>query len=209
LKSLTATFAAAFLALSIAGTAHADERKMDALRERVSVLPEALGLQNTNRREFLCLSLAIYFEARGEPALGKAAVAHVVYNRSLIRSFPETICGVVWQRGQFGWAPRPINTLVPHDPVAWLESQRIAYAIYKHPENDPTGGATYFYGTHEHRPKWANKANHVWKSGGHVFCAMPGTKRTADIVLAKNDNVMLEKVSVNVDPIGDIIEKQN
>jgi spore germination cell wall hydrolase CwlJ-like protein len=42
-----------------------------------------------------CLALTIYFEARGEPDLGKQAVAHVVMNRSHNGRFPRRICDVV------------------------------------------------------------------------------------------------------------------
>lgn len=198
MKALTATCAAVVLALSsIAGTAKADEWKMDALSHQVSVLPEALGLQDTDRREFLCLALAIYHEARGEPTTGKEAVAHVVYNRTQSRAFPATICGVVWQKGQFGWTPRPVGSLVPRDPEAWLEAQRIAYGVIKHRGSDPTRGATYFYGAHErHKPRWAYKAEFASRLGGHIFCSVPGLRRTTEVIQQAAQDV-----------IGDLIEK--
>ncbi len=38
-----------------------------------------------------CLALNIYFEARGEPELGKHAVGHVVMNRVSDAKFPDRI----------------------------------------------------------------------------------------------------------------------
>src|SRR5262249_33670370 len=53
--------------------------------------------------EVECLALTVYHEARGEPELGKEAVAHVVVNRSHDPRFPLRLCDVVWQdRGPLG-----------------------------------------------------------------------------------------------------------
>lgn len=180
MKPLTATFAAVVLALMsmiFAGTANANEWKMGALSRQVTILPEALGLQNTDRREFICLALAIYHEARGEKTrTGREAVAHVVYNRTGSRAFPDSICGVVWDKGQFGWTTRPVGSLYPREPAAWLDSQRVAIAVLKG-GRDPTNGATYFYGVNERKPTWAYKAIRTWRHGNHVFVSLPGTLR--------------------------------
>jgi hypothetical protein len=38
-----------------------------------------------------------------EDALGQAAVAYVMLNRVRSPDYPDTICGVVWQKGQGSW----------------------------------------------------------------------------------------------------------
>ena len=43
----------------------------------------------------------VYGEARGEPYAGQVAVAAVVLNRVKSSSFPNTIAGVIYQRGAF------------------------------------------------------------------------------------------------------------
>lgn len=48
-----------------------------------------------------CMTQALYHEARGEPERGIFAVASVIMNRTLEGNFPDDICGVVKQRGQF------------------------------------------------------------------------------------------------------------
>ena len=48
-------------------------------------------------KEQKCLANAIYFEARGESLRGQAAVAQVVLNRVRNPTYPNTICGVVYQ----------------------------------------------------------------------------------------------------------------
>ena len=50
--------------------------------------------------EYLLANL-IYCEAGGEPYAGKVAVGAVVINRVLSGVFPDTLSGVVYQRGQF------------------------------------------------------------------------------------------------------------
>lgn len=46
-----------------------------------------------------CLAQNIYHEARGEPMVGKVAVAHVVLNRAADRRWPARICSVIKQGG--------------------------------------------------------------------------------------------------------------
>jgi hypothetical protein len=48
-------------------------------------------------RDIDCLTAAVYYEARGEPGAGQAAVAQVVLNRVRNPAFPKSVCGVVYQ----------------------------------------------------------------------------------------------------------------
>jgi spore germination cell wall hydrolase CwlJ-like protein len=65
--------------------------------------PEQQGSTDLSEDELGCLVANIYHEARGEDALGQAAVAHVTLNRVRSPSYSDTVCGVVWQPGQFSW----------------------------------------------------------------------------------------------------------
>lgn len=47
--------------------------------------------------EHRCLSEALYYEARGEGAVGQRAVAEVIFNRLRQRTYPHSICGIVYQ----------------------------------------------------------------------------------------------------------------
>lgn len=47
------------------------------------------------------MAAIVYHEARGECPAGQRMVAEVVLNRVLSDKFPDTISGVVYQRGQF------------------------------------------------------------------------------------------------------------
>ena len=54
-------------------------------------------------RSLACLAEAVYYEARGEPTQGRAAVADVVLNRAESGQFPETPCAVVADGCQFSY----------------------------------------------------------------------------------------------------------
>lgn len=86
----------------------------------------------------LCLSLNVYFEARGEPLPGQMAVAHVTINRSKQNS--TTVCHEVFKRKQFSWTSRSYR--VPKGPD-WESAQQVARMALRSTDN--TKGATFFF----------------------------------------------------------------
>ena len=59
------------------------------------------GSSSTNSNDLNLLARLIYGEARGEPYTGQVAVGAVVLNRVRNSSFPNTVSGVIYQRGAF------------------------------------------------------------------------------------------------------------
>jgi spore germination cell wall hydrolase CwlJ-like protein len=57
----------------------------------------------TYQQKVRCLSEVVYQEARGESYRGQLAVAQTVLNRAKSVHFPNTVCGVVFQKNQFSW----------------------------------------------------------------------------------------------------------
>jgi spore germination cell wall hydrolase CwlJ-like protein len=57
----------------------------------------------TYEKRVKCLAEAVYREARGETYRGQLAVAQTVINRVKSSRFPNDLCKVVFQRGQFSW----------------------------------------------------------------------------------------------------------
>ena len=118
-----------------------------------------------------CLTKAIYFESRGEPIKGQAAVAEVVLNRVDAPQFPKTICGVVNQRGggscQFSFIcdGRPDSVA---DRNAWAMAQKIASAFLEGAPRDLTQGATYFHAAGA-RSGWTAGFAKTARIGQHVF----------------------------------------
>lgn len=71
----------------------------------------------------LCLSLVIFFEARGEPIEGQKAVAQVVINRSIKNK--TTICEEVYKHNQFSWTKKKYKIPSTTDKT-WLHVVEIA-----------------------------------------------------------------------------------
>lgn len=88
----------------------------------------------------MCMALAIYMEARGEPIESKIAVAAVTLNRTKDKDYPSTICGVVNQSGQYTWNKK----VKIREPKAYKESKRIAYLYLNNKLYNPIGHRIYF-----------------------------------------------------------------
>ena len=80
-----------------------------ALGISLSAASEALSYHES---EIYTLARLVHAEARGEPYLGKVAVAAVVLNRVRSASFPNTISGVIYQADQ----PDPGQRFPPRRP---------------------------------------------------------------------------------------------
>jgi len=106
----------------------------------------ALGLNLTgsvsaaayNESETYLLGRLVHGEARGEPYVGKVAVAAVVLNRVRSSSFPNTIAGVIYQAGAFDAVADGQINLTPDEDS--LRAARDALNGW-----DPTGGCLYYY----------------------------------------------------------------
>lgn len=111
-----------------------------------------------------CLAKNIYHEARGEPLAGKLAVAKVTINRVESAQFADTICGVVYEKGQFSWtANRKLKVL---DKQAWQESLNIARDAVYNGLDEIRLSALYFHSV-SIKPKWTKKR--ITKIGNHIF----------------------------------------
>lgn len=150
-----------------------------ALAERgVAVDPRIARLPPAVRRSLLCVAMAVFMEARGEPALGQAAVAWVTRTRSAERDL--TPCDTVFELNQYTWTSYPIRRIVAAiaaSPDGFLETQDVAWRVMVDAEPDPTFGANHFWG---HRamprpPTWARMAVSGSRRviGGHTFIRIP------------------------------------
>lgn len=92
----------------------------------------------------LCLSIAIFQEARGEPEKGQYMVAEVVHNRTKHPNYPNDYCSVIKQKNQFSFYKNS-NSLKPprYEMEAWEKSVAVARSFSKNKTNY-TKGAVYF-----------------------------------------------------------------
>ena len=129
---------------------------------------------NFEDRDYLIRTVA--FEAPNEPAIGEAAVAHVVLNRKKSGRWGHEIKRIVTQPWQFEpWMTRrrDIENLSPDDP-RYRKAARIADAVLDGDIPDPTSGATHFLNETNVRqrrggslPRWAQEEGLV--IGRHTF----------------------------------------
>ncbi|MBT5344351.1 MAG: cell wall hydrolase, partial [Acidiferrobacteraceae bacterium] len=116
-----------------------------------------------------CLALNIYHEARGESHDGQVAVAAVTLNQMHSASYPDTVCGVVWQPHQFSWARQRVHH-TRRNPLAWASVPAVAERAYAAPWQLPLKRATHFH-AREARPYWASSLRLVDEIGNHLFYA--------------------------------------
>ena len=127
----------------------------------------------TGGADWLCLSEALYFEARGESVKGQVAVAEVILNRVKSRKFPNSVCGVVNQgtgkrnRCQFSYTCDG-NPEVVHEPAAYRNVGKIARALLDGAPRNLTVGATYYH-NHTVRPRWSRVFTRTASIDGHYF----------------------------------------
>ena len=123
----------------------------------------AAPTQGVNRKsdEYL-LARTIHGEARGEPYVGKVAVAAVVLNRTRSSSFPNTIAGVVYQPLAFtAVADGQINLTPNKDSI---KAARDALNGW-----DPTYGCLYYWNPATATSKWIWSRKVKLKIGKHWF----------------------------------------
>ncbi|SDE12365.1 Cell Wall Hydrolase [Paracoccus isoporae] len=111
-----------------------------------------------------CLTEALYFEARGEGRSGQRAVAEVILNRVDSGAFPNSVCGVVYQRGQFSYK----KGLRMANAAAAARARQIAADALAGAPRALTDGATYFHTTAV-RPSWSKRFTRTTKIGAHIF----------------------------------------
>lgn len=117
----------------------------------------------TSSNDTTLLAMVINGEARGESYEGQVAVGAVVLNRVRHSSFPNTIAGVIYQKGAFtavddGQINKAINQ-------SCFNAARDALNGW-----DPTGGAIYYYNPATATNSWIWSRPVIKRIGKHVFC---------------------------------------
>ena len=110
------------------------------------------------------LARLISAEARGEPYQGQVAVGAVVLNRMDHPSFPNTLSGVIYQRGAFTC----LSDGQFDQPIADSAYQAARDALNG---ADPTGGAIYYFNPATATSKWIWSRPVLLIIGKHRFCS--------------------------------------
>ena len=115
-----------------------------------------------NESESYLLGRLVHGEARGEPYIGKVAVAAVVLNRVRSPLFPNTIAGVIYQAGAFDAVADGQINLTPDEDS--LRAARDALAGW-----DPSGGCLYYYNPVTSTNEWIWTRQVQLSIGKHNF----------------------------------------
>jgi spore germination cell wall hydrolase CwlJ-like protein len=118
-------------------------------------------------RELECLATGIYFESKSEPLAGQLAVGRVIANRAASGGrFPNTYCGVLFQRGQFSFVHGHSLPSVAHSNRQWQTAVAIAKIVDQRLEDSSVGNALFFHARYV-SPGWGLKR--VASIGNHIF----------------------------------------
>ncbi len=109
------------------------------------------------------LAKAIHAEARGEPYTGQVAVGAVILNRVKSSSFPNTIAGVIYQKGAFTAVDDGQINLTPNETS--LRAAQDALNGW-----DPTYGCIYYFNPATATSSWIWSRKQVTTIGKHIFC---------------------------------------
>ena len=125
-------------------------------------LTGSVSAASYNESETYLLGRLVHGEARGEPYVGKVAVAAVVLNRVKSPSFPNTISGVIYQSGAFDAVSDGQINLTPDEDS--LRAARDALNGW-----DPTGGCLYYYNPKTAVDGWIRTRTVKTVIGNHSF----------------------------------------
>lgn len=158
-------------------------------------LAEQTRTRAMRMRERVCMALALYHEARGEPLAGQVAVALTILNRVASPVYPSSVCKVVFQgplvAGKAGRRACQFsftcddNLLMPRNPEVFLRLFRLGKRIMDIIGHDPGRAASaenarllklmsrFANVTHFHRydirPSWSRRMRRISRIGRHVF----------------------------------------
>ena len=131
---------------------------------KIGLSSSSTGTSGYSSSDYYLLARLISAEARGEPYSGQVAVGAVVLNRTEHPSFPDTIAGVIYQKGAFSC----LDDGQFNKPVA-----DSAYSAARDALNgyDPSGGAIYYFNPATATSSWIWSRPLIKTIGKHRFCS--------------------------------------
>lgn len=164
--------------------------RSDAARAAISPVGSAArafhatGSGIDKARALQCMTLALYYEAANEPIDGQRAVAQVILNRVAHPSYPNSVCGVVFQGSerktgcQFSFTCDGSLSRKPAR-ATWDRARGIAATALAGSVFEPIGLATHYHATYV-LPYWAASLANVGTIGLHTFYKWRGIAGRSD-----------------------------
>lgn len=142
----------------------------DGICGKKTLLYLGLGSSNTSNSngkysnaDIELLAKVISAEARGESYEGQVAVGAVILNRVAHPSFPDSLSGVVYQKGAFSC----VNDSNWYQPVSNSSKRAATDAVNGW---DPTGGAIYYFNPKKTSDSFMHSRTVIKEIGNHRFC---------------------------------------
>ncbi len=142
--------------------------------------PFVISSSNANYgRALKCLTDAIYYEAATEPDVGQRAVAQVILNRMRHPTYPNSVCGVIYQGSerqtgcQFSYACDGSMARLP-SRFHWERARGVAASALAGYVYAPVGMATHYH-TVAVNPYWAPSLHFIGTIGAHRFYRWKGS----------------------------------
>lgn len=167
-------------------------------------------------RALHCLASAVYYEAASEAVGGQRAVAQVVLNRVAHPSYPNSVCGVVFQGSerktgcQFTFTCDGSLTRKPMK-AAWDRALTVAQQALAGEVYEPVGLATHYH-TIWINPYWASSLDTVGTIGAHRFyrwrgaagrpAAFTANYRGAEPAAAPHPRTAAPEPAAEADPVA-------
>ena len=163
-----------FVVVALAVVAVCNAR-LDSLRNIRAGMPEGYVTAAEQTRQLECLTRNIYWEAASEPFEGKVAVAQVTLNRMQSGKFPDSVCGVVYQKNvfyekvvcQFSWYCEGNQKMKPIHKPLWRESEEVAKKVLLEGFRLPGLKNALYYHADYVNPGW--QLPKIDQIGRHIF----------------------------------------
>jgi spore germination cell wall hydrolase CwlJ-like protein len=163
-----------FVAVAVAVVAVCNAR-LESLRNAQNAMPPGYVTAAEQTRQLECLTRNIYWEAASEPFEGKVAVAQVTLNRMQSGKFPDSVCGVVYQKNvfyekvvcQFSWYCEGNQKMKPIHKPLWRESEEVAKKVLLEGFRLPGLKNALYYHADYVNPGW--QLPKIDQIGRHIF----------------------------------------
>ncbi|MEO8722048.1 MAG: cell wall hydrolase [Sphingobium sp.] len=113
-----------------------------------------------------CLAGAVYYESKGESLSGQLAVARVIINRAHSGRFANSLCGVVYQPGQFSFVRGRTIPSINTASRDWHEAVAISRIALENSWTNVAEGALFFHARRV-SPGW--RLQKVVAIDNHIF----------------------------------------
>lgn len=129
------------------------------------------AVNTLNESELYCVAKAVYSEARGEDAMGQAAVAWAIKHRVNSGEFPDSACKVIYEVNSRGVVQFPgIRDIdIDQDSKEWDSAVEIATLSWIGWIDDPTGGKRFWYNSKKVPKPKGRPIKTMIAIGDHVF----------------------------------------